>query len=309
MPQKGRKDPFGSLLNGLWTTETEWKKLRTLEKNGQAGVYARALARLDKKQALRGLKDIKGLDRKKVKPAGLWGAPSGSVGLAAPQMAAPSATLLELLAQKKAACDCVIPCTFSGFRTYGAMNGPDADDVRQGILGACRLAAGEYTLSNCDNSDGTWRFPLGGSMQLFFSGVIPRSGQHYLLLHPGLFWVKGHGRVVGHGNMTTGYDAKVWVDHYMIIDVNGAIVELSGGEVLYDGTRSDDRRTDFRLECPVESRYVSFYARKDDVVTLSFRLNANTEANADGIATIVVDYYGFPANTKKDYDTLIVRSS
>jgi hypothetical protein len=32
-------------------------------------------------------------------------------------------------------------------------------------------------------------------------------------------------------------------------------------------------------------------------------------ANIDGIAEVVVDYFGFPANVKEDYDTLIIRRS
>jgi hypothetical protein len=84
---------------------------------------------------------------------------------------------------------------------------------------------------------------------------------------------------------------------------------MAGGQIHYDGTRSEDRTTNFNNDLVLDPRYLFFHANAGEGITLDFRLEADTAANEDGIAIVVVDAFGFPANTKRDYDTFAVRSS
>ena len=189
------------------------------------------------------------------------------------------------------------------------MSGPDLFDVRNGLLGAIRLADDEYTISNPGNTTGKTRVHLNGQMHLSFSAVLPKTGRYCLLMPAGNLWMHGHSRVVGHGNSTTSYDAKVWVNHYMVLQVGGRLLEIAGGQIHYDGTRSKDRTRNFNNDLVLDPRYLFFQANGGDELTLDFRLEADTAANEDGIAIVVVDAFGFPANTKRDYDTFAVRTS
>ena len=65
--QKGvQLDAVGQLLAGLRTSEDELAALKALEQSGKSAEFTRALIALDKKETLRGLKNLKGLDQKKI---------------------------------------------------------------------------------------------------------------------------------------------------------------------------------------------------------------------------------------------------
>ena len=108
-------------------------------------------------------------------------------------------------------------------------------------------------------------------------------------------------------NNTTSYDAKVWVDYYQVISVGDTLVEISGGEIHYDGTRSEDRTMNFNADRNLPPRYLFFNApRAGDTLSLSLRIEVDTAANEDGLATGVIDMFGFPANTTHDYDSFVI---
>jgi hypothetical protein len=124
----------------------------------------------------------------------------------------------------------------------------------------------------------------------------------------GIHWVNGHSRVVGHGNSSTSYDAKVWVKHFMVLRAGGRLLEIAGGQLHYDGTRSADRTRNFENELVFAPRYLFFQANRDDKVTLEFCLDVDTAANEDGIAIVVIDAFGFLANLTNDLDTFMVKN-
>jgi hypothetical protein len=77
----------------------------------------------------------------------------------------------------------------------------------------------------------------------------------------------------------------------------------------YDGTRSEDRTKVFWHELEILPLYVLVPANAGDELLVRFRLQVDTEANEDGIAIAVVDYFGFPANLKSDYDSVVTKAS
>lgn len=299
------------LLGGLRTSQADIDRLKALESSGKADQLVRAQVALDKKQALRGLGKLDGLDRAKVNPAAFRLIDDAERAAAsAIQKARIGPSLIAgLLADGEIACECLVPFKFNGLHVYGSMSGPSLTDVRNGILGAIRLADDEYTVSNPGNTTGTTRVPLAGQMHLEFSATLPTGGRYCLLMPTGQLWVRGHTRVVGHGNYSTCYDAKVWVHQFLVLVVGNTLLEMSGGEIHYDGTRSEDRTKFLYRDVMMDPRYVFFSANAGDLLTLTLRLEVDTEANEDGIAIGVVDMFGFPANMKDDYDTFAIRTS
>lgn len=305
-----QREFIDGLLGSLRTPQGEIDRLRALEKSGKAGEFDRARIALDKAQELRGMKGPEGVDPAKINPGAFRLATAEdqaarerirSAGIGASLIA-------ELLASEKIKCDCLTPFRFNGLWAYGAMGGPSLSDVRNGVLGAIRLTDTEYTVANPGNTQGKTRVPLNGRLHLDFAATVPAGGQHCLLLPSGLLWVHGRTRVVGHGNSTTSYDAKVWVRYFLVLAVGNTLLEMSGGQIHHDGTRSEDRTKFFNHDVMLGPRYAFFNANAGDLLTLSLRLEVDTESNEDGIAFGIVDAFGFPANRKDDYDTFLIKT-
>jgi hypothetical protein len=296
----------GRVLETLRTSEEEFARLKAIERSGDVAEYAKAMGALEKRQALRGLATVKGLDKGKINGAAFRAADDPLLRRATPNVA--PALVAGLLQSRRVACDCLVPFGFASLKTFGALSGPDLTDVRNGILGAVRLTDAEYTVNNPGTTDGKTRMPLNGQMHLTFTASIPTTGRYYVLLPAGNLWVRGHTKVVGHGNATTSYDAKVWVDYYQLLYHEGDLLEIAGGGIHYDATRSESRTKYFNQDVVLEPRYVVFQAAAGEQLVLSLRLELDTEANEDGVAVAVVDYFGFPANLETDYDTFLIRS-
>lgn len=310
-----REDPAAEILEPLLNQSRETKDdltaLRKIEKSGNSEAFREAIANLDRKTKHRGLERTKGLDQKLInQKAFMRAAASGATQDAmrtVPRLAS-SSLLAELFQTQAVRCDCVVPFTWMGLNAYGNMTGPDRNDVFQGILGANREYTGEYTVTNPGDTEGKGRVPLNGQLHMSFEATIPQGGRWCLLMPAGNLWVRGHSKVVGQGNSTTSYDAKVWIDYYQLLIVRSTLVEIGGGEIHYDGTRSESRTKYFEADVVLGGRYLFFNASSGDQVVLSLRIEVDTAANEDGTAVGTIDYFGFPANTRTDYDTFLIRA-
>jgi len=308
------KDPVAELLEPLLSQSRETKDdlvaLRAIEKSGNAESFRQAIADLDRKTKHRGLERIKELDQKLINQKAFARAVAKGTQYTMPTTLKPSSSslLAELFQTQGIKCDCVVPFTWMGLNAFGNMTGPNRNDVYQGILGANRQYTGEYTVTNPGDTDGKGRVPLNGQMHMTFEASVPQTGRWCLLMPAGDLWVRGHSKVVGQGNSTTSYDAKVWIDYYQLLIVGSTLVEIAGGEIHYDGTRSESRTRYFDADVVLGPRYLFFNANSGDRVVLSVRIEVDTAANEDGTAVGTVDYFGFPANTKTDYDTFLIRA-
>lgn len=300
------------LLAPLRASDQETEALKRLEGSGNTAEFAAALRALDNKEALRGVTLLERVDKKLINRDAYRAIASTDVATitAARARAVTPSMISTLIAKKDLLCECMVPFKFESLRAFDAMSGPDLDDVRQGILGAIQTAVGEYTVTNPGTPQGAGktRVHLLGEIHLSFSAKLPQTGRYCLLMPSGPFWVHGHSRVVGQGNWTTSYDAKVWVDFFTALAAGGTLVEFSGEEIYHDGTRSEDRQKLYNHDLDLPSRVVFFNANANDDLRLEFQLNVDTAANEDGVAIVVVEAFGFPANTKHDYDTFVIRT-
>lgn len=311
--RNSNQDPLAKLFAKLHPTEEELAELKAAERSGDVSLFVRALGELDRRYKARSI-DTLGIDRKLVasdasRPA------KQEIATAYPFTVQSSAEppvfhrIGELLASKELRCDCLVPFKFRRLDVYSSMSGPEESEVARGILGAMRWGANEYTVWNPGDTTGKTRVHVYGQMHISFSASLPQAGR-WCLIHPsGPLMIRGHSRVVGHGNMTTSYDAKVWVDYYQVLQVGGTLVEISGGGIHYDGTRSEDRTKYFNSDRTLPPRYVFFNApAAGETLLLTLRIEVDTAANEDGLATGVIDEFGLPANVTEQYDTLVIKA-
>jgi hypothetical protein len=303
----GKPDPFGRLFAPLRPTNEEMAALKEAEKRNPAE-FVRRLAELDRKYKVRSIETLQ-IDKKIINHEATSRAPQQATPYAQYPPPSIAEMLNKLSLSKELACDCVVPFMFRRLDVYTNMSGPETDQVRQGILGAYRRYTNEYSVWNPGDTTGKTRVHIAGQMHISFSARLPQAGRWCLLYPSGQLWIRGHSRVVGHGNSTTSYDAKVWVDYYQVLQSGSQLLELSGGEIHYDGTRSEDRTRYFNEDRQLLPRYLFFNAQANDELLLTLRLEVDTAANEDGLATGVIDIFGFPANTPRDYDTFVVKAS
>lgn len=304
--KSNKRDPLAGLFAGLRPTEDELAKIKAAEHDPQK--FVQLLGELDRKYKVRSLETL-GVDKKLINPQASRPV-IGEITAAYP-FAVPSGfgMLGQLAASKQLACDCVVPFQFRRLDVYNSISGPEQNQVARGMLGAMRWGANEYTVWNPGDTTGKGRVHIYGQMHISFSANIPQAGR-WCLIHPsGTLRIRGHSRVVGHGNMTTSYDAKVWVDYYQVLEVGGTLVEISGGRIHYDGTRSEDRTKYFTSDRYLPPRYLFFNVPgPGNTLLLTLRLEVDTAANEDGLATGVIDQFGFLANSTEDYDTFVIKA-
>jgi hypothetical protein len=304
--KRGKPDPLAKLFEKLHPTKDEIAKVEAAAKDPDE--FIRLVRKLDNKYKVRSLEAI-GVDQKLINAEA--SRPASAEMKQSYRVPAQSGFAMagELLTTKKLACDCVVPFKFQGLDVYNNMSGPEQNEVARGVIGASRYGPNEYTVWNPGTSSGTYRAHIYGQMHISFGAKIPKKGR-WCLIHPsGLLFINGHTRVVGHGNWSTCYDAKVWIDYFQVLEVGGNPVEISGGEIHYDGTRSDDRTKYFDADRYLPPRYVFFDVPHDgDDLLLTLRIEVDTAANSDGLATGVIDTFGFPANVSFDYDTFVIKA-
>jgi hypothetical protein len=299
---------FVDLTSKMRIFEDEQKKISEFERTKNSDNLSRTLIQLDKKQAGIGIADIKLIDKKTInyEAARVLEPSSASISEAAIQLQ-PSITS-ELLGLKEISCDCIIPFCFDQLRANGKISGPSNNNVTRGVIGANRYYENEYRVFNAGDTKGKTRIHSVGSLDILFSAEIPKNGRYCLLMPVGKLWIRGKSRVVGQGNSTTSYDSKVWVDYFSILHVEGNIIESSHADIHYDGTRSEDRTKYFSKDISFSPRYLFFNANAQQKVELILRIQIDTAANEDGKAWGYVNLFGFPANMKTDYDTMIIKA-
>lgn len=306
---KGSKqDPYAELFARLRPTEEELSRLRSIERAGDWEAFAEQVSKLDRKYKSRSI-GMLSVDEKLINPEAAR--PLVEEVLPAREFAGQlhAGLLADLFGSKQLACECLVPFQFRGLDVYNSMSGPEQNGVARGMIGAIRYGANEYSVWNPGDTSGTTRVHMWGQMHITFSAEIPQAGR-WCLIHPsGTLRIRGHSRVVGHGNFTTSYDAKVWVDYFQVLYVGASLVELSGGEIHYDGTRSEDRTRHFNSDRYLPPRYLFFNAaHAGDRLVLSLRMEVDTAANEDGLALGVIDQFGFLANLTTDYDTFVIKA-
>ncbi len=300
--QSPRPDPLAKLLTGLRPTPAELAKLAAAESSPKQ--FVDLLGQLDRKYKVRSLESL-GVDKKLIYAQALLPA-SAAQEFPTQSGLGPIGQLLEA----NQACEgTTVPFKFRALEVYQNMLGPAQTGVARGMLGAMRWAANEYTVWNPGETSGKTRVHLYGQARIVFGAEIPRAGKWCLAAPSGALLIRGHSRVVGHGNSTTSYDAKVWVSYYQMLALGDTILEVSQTDVAYDGTRSEDRTRYFTADGFLPPRGIFFDApRAGDSLLLFLCLNVDTAANEDGLAVGVIDQFGFLANSTDDYDTLVTKA-
>lgn len=301
-----KRDPLAKLSASMRPTDDELEKLRAAE--GDPAKFTRLLGDLDRKYKARSSL-IMEVDKDKFSAEASYPVPLDGTNYPFPVQSG-FGIVGQLAASNQLACDCVVPFEFYRLDVYTSMSGPEQNQVNRGMIGAMRLGANEYTVWNPGDTTGKTRVHVWGQMHISFTARIPQAGRWYLIHPSGTLLIRGHSRVVGHGNSTTSYDAKVWVDYYQVLEIGGSLVEISGGQIHYDGTRSEDRTSYFTADRYLPTRYVVFDApHPGNTLMLTLRIEVDTAANEDGLATGVIDQFGFIANMTNDYDTLAVKAA
>ncbi|OGD24509.1 MAG: hypothetical protein A2Y56_15725 [Candidatus Aminicenantes bacterium RBG_13_63_10] len=299
-----------ALMAHMQPSAEERATLKKLEKKATAAEFEKAVQRLDRKYERFEIDQVPGIDKAVINRE--RAIMKDSVAMERPpfqKMTTAFDTLLGLVGREAATQDCLIPFTFQELQVHGEITGPAVTDVRQGMLGAGRRADGEYTLTNLGDTEGKGRVPKDGYLAVVFAAEIPEAGSYALIVPSGEFFIHGSTRVKGHGNFTTCYDSKVSVQMLQSLYAGEACLEYSGPwEVHGDGTRSEDRTRYFNKDIGYEPRVVLFNTGGPCYLTLYYWLLAHTACNEDGKAWVTVNLFGFPANTKHDYDTVVLRT-
>jgi len=302
-----KRDPLANMFVRLRPTEDELAKVKAAERDPQK--FVQVLGKLDRKYKVRSLETL-GVDKKLINPQASRAATKEiTPTLQRTIMPSGFGVIGQLVTSNQLACDCLVPFSFRGLDVYNSMSGPEMYEVTRGIIGANRYGDNEYSVWNPGDTTGKTRVHLFGQMHISFSADLPQAGR-WCLFHPsGFLDIHGHSRVVGHGNSTTSYDAKVWIDYFQVLEVGGTLIEISGGEIHYDGTRSEDRTKYFDADRYLPPRYLFFNVpRAGDTLLLTLRIEVDTAANEDGLALGVIDQFGFPAVLSHDYDTFVIKA-
>lgn len=231
----------------------------------------------------------------------------------APATLPASALLAKLFGDKLIRCNCMVPFMFQRLDAVAPMSGPDRTGVANGVLGALRVETGQYEVDNTGDTEGKTRVPRTGQLDITFAASLGAPGRYCLIVPSGMLSIRGRTRVVGHGNATTSYDAKVAVDYYQLLTLDdgsaATLLELDGVSIHADGTRSEDRTQSFSRDLELPARYLFIDVDVRRELTLALRLQVHTEANEDGIAIGIVDEFGFLANSSHDCDTFAIRTA
>lgn len=306
--KKSEEKSFYDLTSKMRIFDSDFKKISEIEKSGDLKKLSDALIRLDKKQAGISLKEIAGFEKAVINDSAIKVKESSVLSLNESAVNIKSSVLAGLFASNKLKCECIAPFSFNQLRVLDSISGPATSDVTRGVIGAKRYYDYEYKIYNSGDTNGTTRVHMVGSLDILFSAAIPSTGRYCILLPVGDLWISGLSRVLGHGNSSTCYDSKIWVDFFSFLHLDGNILESSHSDIHYDGTRSEDRTKSFFKIITFDPRYLFFNANAGQTLELILRLQIDTAANEDGKTWGYVNLFGFPANNKTDYDTMIIKS-
>jgi hypothetical protein len=209
----------------------------------------------------------------------------------------------------QAACE-IVPFDYTGLTTHHSMGGAETIHTVQGVLGAVSTSSNKYLVHNSGESNDKDRVPVDGELRINFKATIPTAGTWYVLLpSTERFLMKGHSQVVGHGNSTTSWDAKVLFTFNQTLKLGTKVLQHSEQRILSDQTRSEDRTKNFSKDSAMPKRYVRFEAVGGEVLWLNLELEVDTSANEDGTAIGFIDHFGFLSNSDGDAGTFVVKPS
>lgn len=305
---KKEKDQYEFTSKMRFFGEDE-KEIAKLEKSGDTDKLTEAMIRLDKKQAGVMLSDIPGFDSKLINYEAFIvrdDLPDQASFTKGYDKVLRSGSVQSTSIKSKR----IIPFKFRQVKTNGYISGPEVTEVTRGVLGVHRFHQNEYSIFNPGDTSTLRRIHRTGSLDIEFSAYIPVSGQYMLMLPSGQLTIWGMTRVLGHGNFTTCYDAKVWVDFFYFLsdDIdNNKYIEASHVEIHYDGTRDTDSTRYFFRVIDLPARYVVFNASAGKQIVLILKARIDTAANKDGKVWGYFQMFGLPAKTKTDYDTVLIK--
>ena len=305
---KNKKNNLFDLTSKMRIYESDVKQINEYERSKDIEKLTSALISLDKKQSGIDLSDVIGIDSKTINYEAIKVSESKSFNVHEAAMQMNPSILSHLILIEEIECDCIVPFCFDRMKVNGNINGPATNDVTRGVIGANRYYETEYRIYNSGDTSGTTRVHKVGSLDILFSAIIP-SDDRYCLLHPvGDIWIRGKSRVLGHGNSTTCFDSKIWVDYFSFLHLDGNIIESAHKDIHYDGTRSEDRTKYFSKDIKLTPHYLFFNANAGQKIELLLRIQIDTAANRDGKTWGWINIFGLPANMKSDYDTMIIKS-
>ncbi|MEW5873069.1 MAG: hypothetical protein AB1894_27670 [Chloroflexota bacterium] len=304
--KSNRQETLAKLFAKLRPTEEELAKLKAVEEDPIA--FAHMVGEIDRKYKVRSLETLRS-DKKLFNAQASYPVNINETRANPLPIQSGFGIIGQLAASNQLACDCLVPFKFTGLIAYNAMSGPNQFEVARGMLGALRLGADEYQVFNPGDTTGKTRVHFFGQLCITFAAQIPQAGR-WCLIHPsGILRIRGHSRVVGHGNMTTSYDAKVWFDYYQFLYIGFTAIEESGGDIHYNGTRSGDHKEYFCADRFLPPRYIFFdVPDAGELLELMMLIEVDAAANKDGLALGVIDQFGFLANYTDEYDTFVVKA-
>jgi len=307
--EKGTDKKFMELFSFMEPSLKEKDHLKALEKDGKYEELEKFQMKLDSKYDSMSLDDIEKIDKKIINNAAIRVADTEFLtNIKKANQLSINNTLSSILLGNQIQCNCIFPFVFQSLKVYDHMTGPNMFEVERGILGINRYYDGEYRVYNSGDTVGKGRVSMVGHGDLTFKADITTGGRYCLLMPAGYLLIRGKSRVKGQGNYTTCFDSKVWINFWSILHVNGNIIEMSGGQIHYDGTRSEDRTKYFISDRVLSPRYIFFNAQNNSYIELILRIEIKTAANEDGKAWGTIDQFGFYANTKSDYDTMVIKA-
>ncbi len=302
------KNDFFDLTSKIRIHEAENKMIHELEKQGETDKLIKLHAKLDKMQAGVTLDQVAGISNKVVNKTAFMVKETNEPNMIESAAIINPSVLATLTKIEEIKCNCIIPFAFDRLRVLDNISGPANNDVTRGIIGANRYYDSEYMIFNPGDTNGTTRVHSVGSLDILFSAVMPATDRYCLLLPVGNLWINGKSRVLGHGHSWNCYDSKIWFDYFSFLHLDGNILEASHTDLFYDGTRSEDRTKVFYKIIKFSPRYLFFSANAGQKLELIMRIQVDTAANEDGKTWGYVNMFGFPANDKTDYDTMVIRS-
>ena len=301
--KNSKHDLFTKLLTELRPTKDELARVKAAESDPKT--FIKLLGELDRKYKGRTLKDL-GVDAKLINPNAFRIIAEGATTNRYQPETFGYNVFNQILMGNEDSCDCVVPFRFSGLNVYSDISGPELNQVERGILGAAQWYTNEYTISNPGDTTGKTRIRKVGQLYITFTADLPTARRWCVILPSGRLFIRGHSKVVGHGNSTTSYDAKVNVEYFQFLTLGNQFLEMGGATIHEDGTRSESRTKSFNGDLDLSPRYFCFSGGGE--LELSMILEVIADANEDGLATVAIHQFGFPANSTYDYDTVVTKT-
>jgi hypothetical protein len=218
----------------------------------------------------------------------------------------------QLAGRFQVKCDCA--CCVRDFELLFAHGVADAvfqtqtsvTTVQHGLVGWSDFAPPQPHIANTGSSDGQW---INGNLDLYWTTSVPHDGI-FAFSPASSIWgerrllVQGSHRVWGTGWPWSSNDARVEVEAWVIVYLDGEWLDARQYPVSSDATHSQYRTKYFGEWLDLPGRIV-FQARAGQELGMIVRLYCGTWANDEGDADIWVSAFGLPSNMISDMDLIV----